>query len=340
MMTLDQKINSLVLTGNYLKNLDSAEMDDLFRRTESENPWFTRQNIMMSVESVRDQFLQEPSLRYMATKYNLNREALPKKVGLILAGNIPLVGFHDVLCCYLAGHISLIKYSDKDNVLMPFMVDLIKKCSPGAASDFIAVEKLSDYDAVIATGSNTSATQFEYYFREVPHLIRRNRNSIAVLSGNESSEELQSLACDVFSYFGLGCRNVSKIFVPQNYEVTQLFDAFNSYSFIINHNKYKNNYDYNVALNLINKEPFFQNDMFILKESESLFSRIGCVHYQRYSDISMLMSWLHEHRDEIQCIVTNLPLQDMETVSFGQAQCPAIDTYADGVDTMEFLLKL
>jgi len=210
----------------------------------------------------------------------------------------------------------------------------------GAVDAVVAADKLTGYDAAIATGSNSTATHFRYYFSHVPHIIRQNRNSIAVLSGHETDQQLLALGQDIFSYFGLGCRNVSKIFVPEGYNLDRLFEVLEAYKEIIHHHKYKNNYDYNVALFLLNKENFLHNDMLIFKASEQIISRIGSVHYQYYEDIDTLSDWIHRHESEIQCVVTSMDIPGVERVDFGQAQCPSIDTYADGVDTMQFLLGL
>lgn len=340
MMTISRRVNSLVSLGKQLTDLTSAEFSDVFEKAATDNPWFTKDNIKSSLAAIRDQYLNPSSLETLVDRYKIDDNISSKKVGLILAGNIPMVGFHDILCCFLAGHISLIKYSDKDRILIPFLIKKLLEADADSEAYFVAADKLTGYDAAIATGSNSTATHFRYYFGHVPHIIRQNRNSIAVLSGHETDQQLLALGQDIFSYFGLGCRNVSKIFVPDGYNLDRLFEVLEAYKEIIHHHKYKNNYDYNVALFLLNKENFLHNDMLILKASEQIISRIGSVHYQYYQDIGTLSDWIHQHESEIQCVVASMDIPGVERVDFGQAQCPSIDTYADGVDTMQFLLGL
>ncbi len=339
-MTISQRITSLVSLGKQLNDLTSSEISGIFETAEADNPWFTKDNIKKSVIAIRDHYLTQEALDFLVSRYKIDDNIVSKKVGLILAGNIPLVGFHDILCCFLMGHISLIKYSDKDKVLIPFLLNQLANINSETKAYFVTADKLSGYDAAIATGSNNTATHFRYYFSHVPHIIRQNRNSIAVLSGNETNEQMLALGEDIFSYFGLGCRNVSKVFVPVGYDVGKLFEVFEAYKDIILHNKYKNNYDYNVALYLLNKEKFLHNDMLILKESAQIISRIGSLHYQYYDSLDNLSEWIANHTSEIQCIVSSMHIPGVETVDFGQAQCPAIDTYADGTDTIQFLLSI
>lgn len=339
-MTIVERIKSLVLLGEVLNDLETSDVRNVLLKAEIENPWFTQQYIHQSLSAIRDQYLSEQALNKLVTNYHLDENIEIKRVGIILAGNIPLVGFHDILCCFLAGHYALLKYSDKDKVLMKWLVNLLKEIDPRTIDYFTEVEKLQNYEAAIATGSNTAATHFEYYFRHVPHLIRKNRNSIAVLSGSETKDQLQKLGIDVFSYFGLGCRNVSMIYVPEGYEIRQLFTAFDSFKEMVNHNKYKNNFDYNHALMLLNKEDFLQNEFLILKKSEQIISRIASLHYQYYQDLASLSKNLVLKKDEIQCVISQIKIDGFKTVEFGSAQSPAIDDYADGVDTMQFLLSL
>lgn len=338
-MNLSERKLILVKLGEILKDLESYEMEQLFYKAETENPWFTIRNIKDAVDAIRDQYLSSDALQRLIDIYHLDDNIVSRKIGLILAGNIPLVGIHDVICCFLCGHISLLKYSDKDKVLMKWFIDKIKTIEPISSSYFEEVDKLKDYEAAIATGSNASAVHFEYYFRHVPHIIRRNRNSVAVLTGDESDEQLTLLGADVFSYFGLGCRNVSMILVPKTFDIERLIKAFEPYKDIIHHHKYKNNYDYNLALMLLNKETFLQSDFLIFKESDQIISRIASIHYKYYLDQSDLTQWLNARKEEIQCVVSSIQINDINTVSIGEAQCPTIHDFADGVDTMAFLLS-
>lgn len=340
MIALRERVANLIQLGTHLNNLNENEIIQIFNQAENENPWFTQENISKAIKAIRDEFLNQKSLQLLIDTYKLDDNISPKKIGLILAGNIPLVGFHDVLCCYLTGHISLIKYSDKDKTLMQFLIKKLIEININNGFYFNQVTKLEDYDAAIVTGSNSTAKHFEFYFKHVPHIIRKNRNSIAVIAGNETDMELHALGNDVFSYFGLGCRNVSMLFVPKDYDITKLFVVFDDFKDIIFHNKYKNNYDYNVALMLLNKEKFLHNDMLILRESDQIISRIGSLHYQKYENINSLTEWINDHNDEIQCIVSNTHIDGIATIPFGNSQCPSILTYADGVDTVQFLLSI
>ncbi len=339
-MTLTERIHSLGALGVALSDLNDPKINVVLQNAEIDNPWFTQQNIKQSLSAIRDQFLNKDTLIKFVDRYKLDDNIEVKKIGLILAGNIPLVGFHDVLCCYLCGHHALIKYSDKDKILMKWVIDVLIEVDSKSKPYYTEVEKLQNYEAAIATGSNSSAIHFKYYFRHVPHLIRKNRNSVAILSGQETKVQLQKLGTDIFSYFGLGCRNVSMIFAPHGYDIRQLFIAFESHKEIIHHNKYKNNFDYNHALMLLNKEDFLQNEFLILKKSDQIISRIASVHYQYYTDIPSLAETLQQKKEEIQCVISGMSIAGVNTVDFGEGQSPAIDDYADGVDTMQFLLSL
>lgn len=335
-MDLQSRIQHLLDLGKILGEHNSDQIQSLMYKCQLENPWFTIENITTSMDAIQREFLTVDALLLLVKKYHLDDHVESKKIGIIMAGNLPMVGFHDLLCSYIIGHHSIIKLSDKDRVLMEFVIQYLQSRSN---TDIITiVDKLTDYDAAIATGSNSTAKHFEYYFRSVPHIIRQNRNSIAIIFGDESDETLQLLGADIFNYFGLGCRNVSKIMLPVGFDPTRLFSVLAPFKNIVDHTKYKNNLDYNTALYLLNKEDFLQSDFLILKESDSMVSRIATLHYSYFSDIKTLESWLNDYREEIQCVVSQRPIDGIDTVSFGQSQCPGITDYADGVDTIQFLL--
>lgn len=338
MSTLNQRLSALLNLGEKLSNLDTEEIIDICQRAEQDNPWFTHKNIIQAFEAIKSKFLNEGALLSLIQTYSLDDNIRPVKLGIVAAGNLPMVSFHDILCAYLVGHQILFKCSDKDKVLMPWIINELLQWHDLTPAPITIVDRLQDYQAVIATGSNTSAKHFKQYFGHVPHLIRQSRNSVAVLTGRESKSELSALANDCFDYFGLGCRNVSKIYIPRGLDPTILFEAFHDYKEVIHHNKFKNNFDYNVALNLLNQEPFLQGDFFILKESPILFSRIACLHYEAYADIHDVFRWLENHAEEIQCIVCHEALEGKLTVHPGMTQCPQIDDFADNVDTIQFLL--
>lgn len=276
----------------------------------------------------------------MAQYPALETQNTTKTIGLVLAGNIPAVGFHDVLVTFLAGHKALIKYSEKDEHLIPYMIAFLIKEDERCAAYFEKAIRLKGFDAVIATGSNNSALYFEQYFSQYPNIIRKNRNSIAILDGKETDEDLLQLGVDLFQYFGLGCRSVAKIYVPEGYDFPRLMGALDHYKDIMNHTKYKNNYDYNRSIYLLNRVDHFANDCIMLVEHESLLSRISSAHYEYYKDQASLEGHLNEIEDSLQCVATNMNFPNKNTVKLGQTQCPAINDYADGVDTMQFLIDL
>jgi hypothetical protein len=266
-----------------------------------------------------------------------------KTVGLIMAGNIPLVGFHDWLCVFTAGHRAKVKLSDKDKVLLPF---LVKKMGDWAFESWEHTEFVAEgapiggMDAVIATGSNNTARYFEQYFGKYPHIIRRNRNSVAVLDGSETHDDLLALGKDVFTYFGLGCRNVSKLYVPQGYDFEPLLEALHTFNDLVLHNKYKNNFDYNFTLYILNNTPHLSNGCVLLVEHPALTTRIATLHYEYYRDAEHLSDLLSPQLENIQCIVSKMSLNNIAALPFGATQKPGLSDYADGVDTMAFLTAL
>lgn len=341
-MQTPNSIHSLAELGKFIQcfldtdiehySQDQQEFSSILRKAELENPWFTAENFRFALQSWAKQ-LNIVNIENWVKKYDFRGQ--PKKVGLILAGNIPLVGLHDVMSVILSGHIPLIKLSSKDRLVLPF---LLKKWNEFSEDNltYYFVERLENYDAVIATGSNNTARYLEYYFKDSLSIIRKNRTSIAVLSGNETDEELQLLAEDIFRYFGLGCRNVTRIFLPQKMKLDRLFENFLGFKDIINHHKYANNYDYNKAVYLLNQDLFWDNNFVMLKEELQLFSPLSVINFSRYENLAEVEDFIEKHKNDIQCVVSNLPLS-VETIGFGEAQCPSLDTYADNVDTMEFL---
>jgi hypothetical protein len=250
------------------------------------------------------------------------------------------VGFHDLLCVLASGNKAMIKLSDKDPYLLPWITTHWISICPSLSGAITYVNKFEWFDAVIATGSNNSARYFDYYFRSYPHILRQNRNGVAVLTGNETVEDLKKLARDIFLFFGLGCRNVSKLFVPRGYDFTPWDEAMSDWKFLEDHHKYKNNLEYNYAIFLINSIPHINIGQLILKEDEAIASRIGCLHYSYYDNESVVQGILDAHQEEIQCVVSKSPITGWEHIGFGESQHPRLDQYADGVDTMQFLTTL
>ena len=342
-MKQDLKIQGLSKLGHYLQQFlqkseidythDEQELAALMSRSEVENPWFTQENIRFCFKNWAD-ILTEENIKNWVSEYQVSQ--LSKKVGLILAGNIPLVGFHDVMCVILSNHIPLIKLSSKDRLLLPFFLKKWGEFSEWNL-EFQIVERLTEYDAVIATGSNNTARYLEYYFKDALSIIRKNRTSVAVIKGDETDEELQLLAEDIFRYFGLGCRNVTRLLIPKDYELSRLFENFLGFKDVINHHKYANNYDYNKAVYLLNQENFWDNNFVMLKEDSALFSPLSVLNFSRYESVEEVHAFLVENESNIQCVVAKPELGIENSVNFGEAQNPSLNTYADNIDTMAFL---
>lgn len=313
-------------------NENDEEFEALLRKSETENPWFTIENQKFALKQWAE-LLTGENLRQWLSNYQTPKTS--KRVGLILAGNIPMVGFHDVMSVILSNHIPVIKLSSKDKRLLPFLLKKWNEFSDGHVP-FEIVERLENFDAVIATGSNNTARYLEYYFKDRLSIIRKNRTSVAVLKGDETEAELQLLAEDIFRYYGLGCRNVTRLFIPENFLIDRIFENFLHFSEVINHNKYANNYEYNRAIYLLNQERFWDNNFVMLKEDSSLFSPLSVINFSRYSKIEEVQNFIDEYGENIQAVVAK-PEIGMESIGLGEAQNPGLDTYADHVDTMRFL---
>ncbi len=338
-MTLNDKITLLTQLGEYLQT-DAEELAAVKQKAYLHNKWFTVANIDKALNAISNAFLQEDQLRAWLSPYQIKHTEKAKTVALVLAGNIPLVGFHDVISVFLAGHRSLIKLSEKDKFLLPFLVTQMLTIAPEAAAYFEFTERLVKFDAVIATGSNNSARYFEAYFNKYPNIIRKNRSSVAIFNGKETKAALQAFGSDVFDYFGLGCRNVSKLYLPQGYDFDALLRALYEHKEVVLHDKYKNNFDYNYTLLILNKIAYEANGCILLTEAESLQSRIACLHYEYYTDEADLTEKLSTKMPEIQCVVGEFSLANTKVIPMGKAQQPALNDYADGVDTMQFLVEL
>ena len=330
--------------GFYLGSGGDTELDAAIRQSYLENRWFTEENIHDALQAVATAFLDRENLDNWLKAYSVPAVLHPgKTVGLVMAGNIPLVGFYDWLCVFLAGHRAKVKCSDKDKRLLPLLVKKMGEWEheSWAYTEFLAEnEPLKDFDAVIATGSNNTARYFEQYFSRYPHIIRRNRNGVAVLDGRESMADLYALGRDIFSFFGLGCRNVSKLYVPRGYAFEPLLEALHEYRELIHHDKYKNNFDYNLTLFILNNMPYLNNGCLLLREDPSLQARIASVHYEYYDDLPGLQARLDEQKNDIQCVVGHALLPGFSVLPFGKSQEPGLDDFPDGVDVMAFLTRL
>ena len=338
------KFLSQFSTNNSVKN-EEVLCNDLFfdafisliNLSQSHNGWYTPENVCFSVSSWAEA-LTEENLDKWLSGYSFS-EVEPKTVALILAGNIPLVGFHDFLSVLISGHRALVKTASNDQHLLPFLAKYLIAVNPEFKNYITFVEgKLENFDAVIATGSDNTARYFEYYFKDKPSIIRKNRNSVAVLDGSESKEQMIALGEDIFRYFGLGCRNVSKLFIPENYNFDLFFNGVFPYQDVIKYEKYANNYDYNKAVFLMSNFNLLDNEFLIIKEDSSYSSPISSVFYEFYDDIIDIKNRLQTDKDKIQCVVSNNLVEN--SVAFGATQKPHLWNYADNVDTIKFLINL
>ena len=331
-----QNINNLVRLGELLSKTE--QFNDIFDKAEQQNSWFTRTNVIFAFKSWSEA-LSENNVQQWLSQYQLPQTTSPKKILIIMAGNLPLVGLHDLLCVLVAGHKAIVKLSSDDRVLLPYLITQIRTFAPEwAEAVAFTDDKVTEYDAVIATGSDNTARYFEYYFGKKPHIIRKNRHSVAVLTGEETPEELQDLGKDIFLYYGLGCRSVSKLFVPQGYDFDLLFQAIYPYKDIIEEQKYANNYDYNKAVYLMSLYKLLENGFLLLKEDEHYGSPIATLFYEYYTNKEALKKKLATDREKIQCVVGHNFIDG--EIPFGQTQTPKLWDYADGVNTLTFLLNL
>ncbi len=341
-MDFSARLQALSQLGDFLRSdYAKVELGAVLHQAELQNPWFSVEQSKFAIEQIAQQFLDSTALQNWTKDYPFLPEKRPmRRIGLVLAGNIPAVGFHDILCCFVAGQQALIKYSDKDKVLIPFLLEQLALLAPPSRDYFKVMDRLVDFDAVIATGSDNSSRYFEHYFGAYPHIIRKNRNSVVLLSGEETEEELRALSEDIFRYFGLGCRSVSKIYVPQNFDFPRFMRIMDDYSQVMEHYKYKNNFDYNRAVYLLNNVQHWANDSLTLVEDPSLLSRISTLHYEFYKDLGDLKQKIDLLQPQLQAVVGRLNLEGIKMVDWGKSQIPSLSDYADGVDTIAFLASL
>lgn len=336
------EVNSFLDSLAPLKNALQPGLDKLERAVQSafaSNPWFIPEFSHRAILAIREKFLDREACSAWLSQYEVSGRQ-PRRVAIVMAGNVPLVGFHDLFCVVASGHNAVIKLSDKDAQLIRFVVGEWSSYLPGLQDRIQFTEKLEKFDAVIATGSNNTSRYFEYYFRHHPHILRKNRNGVALLTGEETANDLEALADDIFLYFGLGCRNISKIYVPEGYSFDGWKDAVDKWSYLADHPKYRHNLDYNYAIYIINQVPHIQLGPLILKEDASIASRIGTVYTEHYDNIENVRRLLTEREDEIQCVVSNVADEQGRYIRPGNTQLPKLDQYADGVDTMAFLSDL
>ncbi|MCX7549728.1 acyl-CoA reductase [Xanthomarina sp. F2636L] len=352
-MNLEERIQAFAKLGDFLSQFSTDGIvkkenilhNEMFfegfkhqiKLANEHNGWFTNENIYFTLHNWANA-LTENNIKQFIKNYHFN-DIVSKKVAIIMAGNIPLVGFHDFFCVLLSGHEVLVKQSSNDKHLLLYLAKYLEYVAPGFKGKITFTEgKLEEFHSVIATGSDNTARYFEYYFKNKPSIIRKNRNSVAILTGDETEEQLTQLSYDIFRYYGLGCRNVSKIFVPKDYDFDNFFKAMYAWHPIINEAKYANNYDYNKAVYLMSEFDMLENGFLMIKEDASYASPIATVFYEHFDSLEILKNKLEIDSEKIQCIVSN-NLTD-SSIAFGDTQAPKLWDYADGIDTIDFLLKI
>jgi len=336
-MKLEERISAFIELGKQLKTLPKDRIASIAKAARVKNPWFTDDNIEMAIGGICN-FLDGEKIQKWTSAYDLVATQ-EKTIGVAMAGNIPLVGFHDYLCILIAGHRAQIKLSSQDDELLPLVHKMLISIEPAFAGLITFEDRLHHYDAAIATGSDNTARYFSYYFKSVPHIIRKNRSSSAILIGGETDSELDQLGKDVFTYFGLGCRNVSKLYIPVEYDLVPLLRLWEKFADITNHNKYGNNYSYQLSIHLMNLKHFYDNGAVLLIEDEKLVSPISVVYYERYSDQEDLKLRIDKNKDKLQCI-TSAKAWFKGSIEFGKAQMPEVWDYSDNVDTLKFLSEV
>lgn len=351
MISLQKRIKTFHQLGIQLKQIirdyetkqndeTSIRFEQKLHQAHARNGWFTEENSIAALKGILS-WLQEDTLEKWVLSYPaLKEEKSSKKVAVIMAGNIPLVNFHDFLAVLISGHQFIGKLSSQDDVLLPYLAELLIAIEPAFNVNIqFTTEIIKDVDAIIATGSDNSARYFEYYFQKYPNIIRKNRSSVAVLSGEETREDFLALGKDIFQYYGLGCRNVSHLFLPVGFDIKQMLDAWDDFQFVTQQSKYVNNYDYQKAIFLINNVPFYDNGFLLLKESETLATPVSVIHFQYYQELEEVKQFLHVQAEKIQCVATNIEALHTN-VGLGKTQMPTLSDYPDGVDILRFLIHL
>ena len=335
-MNIEKKINSLHRLGQEIHKI-IYNQDEIIHLACKQNPWFIPEFVLKALEGISYQLNEEKLTKWMSG-YDLYTNS-KKNIGIVMAGNIPLVGFHDLIAVLLSKHHAIIKLSHNDDVLIPYLTNKLRSIDPEIGDDITFINSLENVDAVIATGSDNTARYFKYNFKNIPRIIRKNRTSCSIIDGQEQAQDLANLSDDIFSYFGLGCRNISKIYIPDNYDIENLIANFNNYSRILKHSKYNNNYRYLVSKYSLENRSFIKTDFFILMESEAIVSPLACIYYEKYNDVKQLELILKRNSSKIQCVVSRKGWFT-GSIPFGKAQLPEPWDYADNVDIMSFLLSL
>lgn len=338
-MNLSKKIEALTYLGGIL-NLKEDELIATQQISKSKNHWFTLEYSDRSLQNIITNFLQKEKLEVWAKDYEVPEISLPKNIGIIMSGSFPLAGFHDLLCVFVTGHHAKIKLSADDKFLIPYCIKVMKSEFPEVENYFSFVERMTDFDAIIANGNRDSIKVFKTYFSKFPNIVRSNKFGIAVLDGKESKEDLAKFGEDIFHYFGLSPWSVSKIYIPENYDFVPLLEATHEFNNIVLTNKYKNNFDHNYTLQIINKMDYKANGCIIIIEDKAVQSRVAMLHYEVYKDENHLKNLLKEKSSEIQHVIHNNTFTDFKNKKFGEANMVALDDYENGIDVMDFLKKL
>jgi len=335
-MNYSKTLEGFVELGNQLRRISNSKFQELAERAFAENRWFDNKSVKNAIDGIIH-MISEDQIQTWKKNYDFNIEK-KKNVGVVMAGNIPFVGFHDLFIILASGNIASIKLSSQDSVLMKFIIESLTEINSEFEHRINLVERIKDVDAVIATGSDNTARYFEYYFSEIPKIIRKNRTSIAILDGYEDSDQIQNLGHDIYDYYGLGCRNISKILVPEGFEMRFLLDNLQNFEFLLENSKYKNNYDYHKSILLVNREDHLDTGFSLFKKSTDFVSPTSLTYYEEYSNLDFVNNYISQHQHKIQCISTTLLLDS--SVDLGETQRPNLWDYADNIDTMEFLLSL
>ncbi len=333
-MNIKQRIAAFTALGDFVLE-NPVLLQEIVNKTYLYNTWFTKENTNPALQNIADEFLNKEKLENWTSTYDSQLTTHDSKtIAIVAAGNIPMVAFHDVLCVLISGNKLQLKLSEKDKFLLPFILEKLIELEPDFKKMISIQFKLEKFDAIIATGSNNSAKHFEYYFSKYKNIIRRNRNSIGILTGNETNEDIENLGNDIFDYFGLGCRNISKIFVPKNYNLINLKAGLTKHIYVNQHNQYMNNLDYQRTLYLMNQTPLIDIDFINIVENKSMQSPISCLHVERYNSIDDVNNFIIEEKENIQCVVGK------NYLNFGDSQQPTLSDFADNVDTMKFLISV
>lgn len=332
-MNIEKRIAAFASLGDFILE-NPVSLQEVVNKTFIYNTWFSIENTNHALQNIAIEFLNKEKLTNWLAQYEQLESTTEKTIAIVAAGNIPMVAFHDILCVLISGNKLQLKLSEKDKFLLPFILEKLIEIEPDFQGKFSVQFKLENFDAIIATGSNNTAKHFEYYFSKYKNIIRRNRNSIGILTGNETKEDIENLGNDIFDYYGLGCRNVSKIFVPKDFDLYSLKEGLSKHIGVNQHNQYMNNLDYQRTLYLMNQTPLIDIDFINIVENKSLHSPISCLHAERYEKIDDVNNFIIDEKEKIQCIVGK------DYLDFGKSQQPTLTDYADNVDTMKFILSL